>query len=313
VVWGAETAPEVRALADAWEAPVWHMEDGFLRSVGLGSDLVAPASLVIDRRGMYFDPRGPSDLEDILEHGEIGAEDEARAARLRERIVREGLSKYNVGSDRAPAIREEAAGRRVLLVVGQVEDDASIRLGCVDVRRNADLLARVREAHPEAYLLWKPHPDVVSGNRVGHVPDAAASGLCDREVRDLSIGACLGLVDEVHTMTSLVGFEALLRGLPVVTYGLPFYAGWGLTRDRHASPRRTRPRALDALVAAVLLRYPLYVSPETRERTSPEAILDFLGRRRAAESAGALAPSAPSGARLLHKLRNLWNVLRRHG
>ena len=46
--------------------PLIRVEDGFVRSVGLGSDFLPPASLVLDRRGMYFDPRTKSDLETLL-------------------------------------------------------------------------------------------------------------------------------------------------------------------------------------------------------------------------------------------------------
>jgi capsular polysaccharide export protein len=34
-------------------------------------------------------------------------------------------------------------------------------------------------------------------------------------------------VNEVWTMTSLLGFEALIRGKSVTCLGLPFYCGWG--------------------------------------------------------------------------------------
>ena len=72
------------------------------------------------------------------------------------------------------------------------------------------------------------------------------------------------MVDEVHVNTSLAGFEALLRGKAVTTYGVPFYAGWGLTRDLGPVPaRRTAKRSIDELVAAALLIYPRYLDPVT--------------------------------------------------
>jgi capsular polysaccharide export protein len=47
-----------------------------------------------------------------------------------------------------------------------------------------------------------------------------------------------------------------------MTYGVPFYAGWGLTVDHGPVPsRRTTPRSLDELVAATLLIYPRYLDP----------------------------------------------------
>ena len=48
----------------------------------------------------------------------------------------------------------------------------------------------------------------------------------------------ISLVDEVHTITSLVG--QIRHRKKVITYGLPFYAGWGLTEDRISCPRRKR-------------------------------------------------------------------------
>ena len=39
------------------------LEDGFLRSRGLGADLVPPLALVADRAGIYYDPSRPSDIE----------------------------------------------------------------------------------------------------------------------------------------------------------------------------------------------------------------------------------------------------------
>ena len=75
-------------------------------------------------------------------------------------------------------------------------------------------------------------------------------------------------VDEVHTLTSTVGFEALMRNKPVFTYGLPFYAGWGLTQDWLDCERRTATRTLEELVYAVLIEYPTYLNPKTGEYTT---------------------------------------------
>ena len=104
---------------------------------------------------------------------------------------------------------------------------------------------------------------MLSGNRRGSLHGEAPAPW-DLLVGQVPIAACLDAAHEVHTMTSLVGFEALLRGLPVVTYGQPFYAGWGLTEDRAPVSRRTRRLSLDELVAGALLRYPRYVSWSAR-------------------------------------------------
>ena len=85
------------------------------------------------------------------------------------------------------------------------------------------------------------------------------------------------MVDEVHVNTSLAGFEALMRHTDVTTYGVPFYAGWGLTRDLGSVPaRRTRQRSLDELVAATLLIYPRYLDPMSGLPCPAEVVVDRL-------------------------------------
>jgi capsular polysaccharide export protein len=275
VVWASRDDERVRDLAEERGLSVWRVEDGFLRSVGLGSDLYAPASLVVDRLGIYYDPTQPSELERILQDGQLSDVDRARAATLRQTIVKTGISKYNVGG-RVRVGPPSGDGRRVVLVVGQVEDDASIRLGCPGIRTNLDLLRAARAEHPGDFLSFKPHPDVLSGNRRGAVPRGTALALADQVVEGASLADCLGAAHTVHTLSSLVGFEALLRELPVVVHGQPFYAGWGLTDDRHPHPRRTRRLTLDELVAGALIRYPRYVSLRTGRFTTPEVIIDQL-------------------------------------
>jgi capsular polysaccharide export protein len=116
------------------------------------------------------------------------------------------------------------------------------------------------------------------------------------------ITALLPQVDEVHVLTSLAGFEALLRGRRVVAWGLPFYAGWGLTEDRLSLPRRQRRLTLDELVAGVLLLYPTYVSGRSGGFTTAEGALDELLAWRQAGATG-----APWRTRLLRPLLRLWS------
>ncbi len=299
VVWASRKTPALERWAAAHGVPLWHMEDGFLRSAGLGSDLTAPGSLVLDPDGIYYDPSRPSRLEQLLEHSELTTEEVERAARLRARIVAARVSKYNLpGSALVIAPRP---GQRVLFVPGQVADDASVRLGAGVVSDNAGLLAAVRRAHPDAYIIYKPHPDVQAGNREGAVPEGGQP-LWDLQVGQVPIASCLDVADEVHTMTSLVGFEALLRGLRVVTYGQPFYAGWGLTIDRAPIPRRTRRLSLDELVAGALLRYPRYVSWQARCFCEAEDKVQEL--ERAAAKRG--LSSRVRLPRLAIKLGSLW-------
>ncbi len=269
--WGRDAPSGLRTLAADKGVRLLRMEDGFIRSVGLGSDLIRPLSLVLDERGIYFDPSQSSDLEDMLNNRKFDDKDRLRAVEVREFIVANGITKYNIEPRMAP--RWASGGREVVLVPGQVEDDASIRFGCVDVRTNMGLLKAARSAHPEAYIVYKPHPDVASSNRKGRVALAAAREFADHVETAVSIVSCIEACDVVHTMTSLSGFDALLRGKRVVVYGRPFYAGWGLTEDVVTVERRNRRLSLDELIAGALLHYPLYWDWELKGYTTCEAVL----------------------------------------
>jgi capsular polysaccharide export protein len=273
LLWGS--APPPAELPEG--VRVVRLEDGFLRSVGLGADLIRPLSWVLDDQGIYYDARRPSALEDILQTTRFEPDQLARAAALRECIVQGGLTKYNLT---ARPWQPPQDGRRIVLVPGQVETDASIATGCTDVRTNLALLQAVRRARPDAWVVYKPHPDVVAGLRGPGTGEAQAARCCDEVLTGGSMHELLLQVDEVHVMTSLSGFEALLREKPVVCWGHPFYAGWGLTEDSHRHPRRTRRLRLDELVAGTLLHYPVYLSPTTGQRCTPEKGLEELLRWR---------------------------------
>jgi len=277
------------ATAAAPEGAV-RVEDGFLRSRGLGANLVPPLSLVLDDLGIYYDPARESRLERLIAARETLRADQARRARaLITTLTDHGLSKYNFG---APATALPGGHR--ILVPGQVEDDASIRLGAGATATNLDLLRRARAENPGAVILYKPHPDVEAGLRPGAVPPGALDGLADRVVAGTDPATLLAQVAEVWTMTSLLGFEALLRGVRVTTTGAPFYAGWGLTRDLGEVPARRRARpALEGLVHAALIDYPRYRDPVTGLPCPAETVTGRLMR--------AEVPRAGAANRLLAK------------
>lgn len=278
LTWGSRDYDRLRALAERRRLTLLRMEDGFIRSIGLGSDLTVPGSLVVDAQGLYYDPSQPSDLETLLESRQFTDLELARAKALRERIVAAGISKYNSVPDRPyrPGARDS---QTIVLVPGQVEDDASVIYGSPVLRSNWALLEAVRSRLPQAYIVYKPHPDVVSGNRRGRLPNSKHLPF-DELVTDVPIGRCLEVADELHTMTSLVGFEALLRDKRVVAHGQPFYAGWGLTEDMLPHPRRTRRLQLSELVAGALLAYPRYFHFRKLAFCTAEELIAEMERQR---------------------------------
>ena len=278
-IWSSRFESEAELLNRSFGVPILRIEDGFIRSVSLGSNYAPPCSLVIDKSGLYFDPSKPSDLEIILSNTCFSEEQLATAEKIRIQIIEKSISKYNVGVRGVPDLFSRGEGRRKILVPGQVSDDASILKGCKGIRDNASLLKLVKSKNPEAFIIYKPHPDVLSGNRNGFVDERIVSACADQVVEEVSMPDCLAQVDEVHTMTSLVGFEALMRGLPVYCYGMPFYAGWGLTQDQYECSRRQRDLLLDELVAGTLLVYPKYMNWETKAFSDVSFIVNQLYQR----------------------------------
>lgn len=277
--------------AETGQEKVVRVEDGFLRSRGLGAELIPPLSLVTDDLGIYYDPSAPSRLEHLIRaRRKLRPDQTQRVEKLIRALTDERLSKYNLSGE----VPELPTGRRVL-VVGQVEDDASIRLGTGAISTNQGLLETARAARPSDILIYKPHPDVEAGLRTGA---CEAEAVADVVAKHTDIAALLEQVEEVWTMTSLAGFEALLRGVPVVTAGVPFFAGWGLTEDLgDVPPRRREDIPLNGLVHATLIDYPRYFDPMTGTACPVEVIVDRL-------RTGQL-PRAGIANRLLSKLQGL--------
>ncbi|HWL54755.1 MAG TPA: hypothetical protein VNQ90_20100 [Chthoniobacteraceae bacterium] len=284
----SNTTPPARSTVLVWGnrrprfphgGDIIRIEDGLLRSKGLGSELVAPRSLLVDRQGIHYDASKPSDLETLLATTHFDEALTRRAASLVQALVCGRVSKYNLPFrpwSPAAGFSTDHAGkaRRIVLVIGQVEGDASLQYGSPGLQSNRTFLRRVREGNPGAWVVYKPHPDVVAGLRPGGASRQELGKWCDEMAPDASLDDLFRFADEIHVLTSLTGFEALLRGGKVVCHGVPFYAGWGLTSDVIPIPRRQRHLSLEELVAGALILYPLYLG--NAGLTTPERVMELL-------------------------------------
>jgi len=275
-IWGKKSFPLIEEFALKHNIEIKRVEDGFIRSIGLGSDLTQPYSLVVDTKGIYFDPKQESDLEYILHTRTFSRKDLERAKKIKNYLVEKKLSKYNLYKNRKLKIKTD---KRISLVIGQVEDDASIKYGTLGMT-NLKLLQLAREKSKDSYIIYKPHPDVLVGNRVGVIDENDSLIYADEVVTEVGLDSVLEICDEVHTMTSLVGFEALMREKKVFTYGMPFYAGWGLTEDSVSLQRRDRELSLEELVFATLILYPKYIDPLSLKICEIEQFLESVEKER---------------------------------
>lgn len=279
LAWGRKRGT-ARALRWPWAGPlpVVFAEDGFLRSFGLG-DSAPPLSIVLDATGIYYDATSPSDLEALV----LGGHDPAQIARgnalaLHWRSAR--VSKYNHAPELPPPVAEP-----YVLVVDQTRGDASIRCGLADERSFRRMLEAALDEHPGLPVLLKVHPDVVAGRKQGHFDRLGAAASRVRVIAsDAHPPSLLEPATAVYTVSSQMGFEAMLWGKPVRCFGMPFYAGWGLTHDELPAPvRRIQPAAeltLGSLVHAALVQYPRYLDPITGLRCEVERLIDWMSAER---------------------------------
>jgi capsule polysaccharide export protein KpsC/LpsZ len=292
IVWGYKEGDKILQFATRHAIPLYRMEDGFVRSVGLGAAHTLPRSLVLDRSSrLYFDATGPTDLEricseyDFLNHPELL--DEARECR--ELLLQERISKYNhVAINTVPEEAFERLAPRCpeklrILVIGQVEDDASLKQGRASQLSNYLAVKAAVNDHPDADVFFKPHPDFLGGytkNRPHKSTLEEIGKIAKILTTPMTIPDCFPCIDRVYTITSLAGFEALLHGKSVTVLGYPFYAGWGLTDDRQSDPRRTRKLKLLELFAAAYLLYPQYFDPESGAVSRAKETILAISRER---------------------------------
>lgn len=312
VGWGLKgVALRAKADADRYGLPYLALEDGFLRSVALG-DIEPPRSVVLDDIGIYYNAHQPSRLEQLIARPQPPSQ-VVRAATIADLWRRHGLSKYN----HAPSYRAPSDEPHVL-VIDQTAGDASIAYGLASEQSFQRMLEAALDEHPSLPVVLKVHPDVIAGRKRAHF--AALTPGQSKRVRLLAADAhppdLLASSDAVYVVTSQMGFEALIWGKPVRCFGMPFYAGWGLTRDDLPAPERRRtahPVSLEDLVHAALVAYPRYLDPETGERCEVERLMEWMGLQRRMPGHGtALQPRGePRWLRSLRWLKRMRDRNRR--
>ncbi|TCU32291.1 capsular polysaccharide export protein [Rhizobium azibense] len=283
MAWQYKGLPQLKYFCARKNIPFHYVEDGFIRSVSLGALETPPMSLAFDRQDMYFNANGPTDLETILSIYDFDSDGDLqrRAKALIEKLLSTGLSKYNSGANVAvEELYGPKTGKRVL-VIGQVERDASIAYGSREKYNNNDLVRLAYRENPGAQIIYKPHPEVLQGTAEPMSDLNLVRGICTVLEENISLAESFRTIDHVYTITSLSGFEALLRGLKVTTLGCPFYSGWGLTDDRQPTGRRTRKLTVEQLFAGAYILYPKYFDPVAKAYIEVEKAIELLAEMRA--------------------------------
>ena len=284
-LWGYKASKSNVALAAAaarGEVPLVTCEDGFLRSADTWANYAAPdryrhgCSVIFDTVGFYYDATRPSGIENMLNDPNFAVSEEQsrEAKRLIGRIVSAKLTKYNHQPIFTPDVGRR--GRRKVLVVDQSYGDFAIKKGWGSDQTFADMLEDAKRENPDADIIVKTHPDTMTGKRGGYYTDVKEEGNVFRMTAPVNPYSLMEIVDKVYVCSTQMGFEALMAGKEVHVYGMPFYAGWGLTIDKQKNSRRTNRRTLEEMFHIFYLLYTHWVDIETGKPCAIDKAIDNL-------------------------------------
>lgn len=280
-VWSYKYPPELNEICKKNDISLTFVEDGFLRSVGLGIQKSRPMSLVFDKTAMHFDAQRPTDLDELLNTQNLSNRpDTADNVQKFKAAFCSGVSKYiRMESDEnfSDAFQIDPDVEHIV-VLGQVEDDLSIAYGADRFYSGNDLVQIAALENPDARILYRPHPEALARKKKHYSNPKDVSHLCEIIGSKWSLHETLEHASRVYTVTSFAGFEALLQGKQVDLFGLPFYGGWGFTNDRHGidlSHKRRRTLTVDEVLAGALLLYPQYYHPITSETITAREAIDL--------------------------------------
>ena len=279
VGWGMKpSGAKALAIAEKRGLPCRLLEDGFLRSLDRDGP---PLSLIVDDLGVYYDAGRPSRIERAIARP-LSPDEKSRAQALVTQWREARVSKYN----HAPEY-EDPLPAHYVLVVDQTWGDIAISAGRAEPENFERMLDAALEENPGADIILKVHPDIFTHGKKGYFDVAR---LRDKPRVHIIAQSChaVRLVAEaqaVYTVTSQMGFDALLWNRPVRCFGMPFYAGWGLTEDEMPPPERRQSVSLEQLVHGALIAGPRYVDPASGARWEVEDALNYVAEgRRALES-----------------------------
>lgn len=265
--------------------PLIKKEDGFLRSADTWTNMHVPAkyvegiSFTFSPDVHYFESTKASYLERLINDKNIVISDEQRkrARKCIDRIVATHLTKYNHQPIYTPKIGRD--GVKKILVVDQSYGDFSISRGMAGDDTFRTMLHAAMQENPEADIIIKTHPDALAvgtvrkGGYYSHIKTHDNIYTITETINPISL---IKSVDKVYVCTTQLGFEALMCGKEVHTFGMPFYAGWGLTHDYLKCERRNSTRTLEEIFYIAYIMYSFYVNPQKKCRCEIEEAMDYL-------------------------------------
>ncbi|MFK0438806.1 capsular polysaccharide biosynthesis protein, partial [Campylobacter jejuni] len=284
VGWGRKKSGlKAMNLAKKHKARFILLEDGFIRSLNLGVENSPSFSIVKDDIGIYYDATVPSKLENLLNTYEFKDKETKQAKKAIELIKKYKISKYNNNLD-IPDDYFQKDEKRVLIIT-QTANDASLEFGLAKGFKTVDMIKDAIKENPKSKIYIKIHPDVLSGKKQSDLDINSLPKECILITENFNPVVLLEFFDKVYTKTSGMGFEALMQECECICYGMPFYAGWGLTKDKLECKRRMQKRSLEEVFYAAYILYAEYFNPYLNQKSNIFDTIQTLAKYKDIEKA----------------------------
>ena len=270
-------------MALATDTKLLIAEDGFIRSINNFVNKTIPSkyrnsiSFTFSNLPHFFADEITT-LEYMLNNEKLKLDNKQieRAKYLIDKIIKNKISKYNHQPIYKPEIGKN---KNKVLVIDQSYGDMSISYGWANEDTFKNMLEVAIKENYNADIIIKTHPDALVKNseraKCYYSSEDIKENvyLMSEEINPISL---LEIVDKVYVCTSQLGFEALMMGKEVHVFGMPFYAGYGLTIDYQKCERRKNNRTLEEIFYITYINYSYYVNPEKEERCEIEEAIDYL-------------------------------------
>lgn len=269
---------------------VFFIEDAFLRCVVTPAQILQSeqkcyqnsCGYIMDDLTAYFDATRPSRMEKIINSNfEVTEEQRKRCKKVIDKIVKNKISKYNNQPVYEPKIGREGFSK--VLVIDQSYKDYSILKGCADDNTFNRMLTTAINENPNADIIIKTHPDAMGDNSLKpkcYYQNVQSHDNIYKLTEAINPISLIEYADKIYVCSSQFGFEALMCGKEVHTFGMPFYAGWGLTIDDLKCARRTKERSLEEIFYIAYIYMAQYVDPMTNQAYEIEDAIDYLIEQR---------------------------------
>jgi capsule polysaccharide export protein KpsC/LpsZ len=266
-IWGYEIGHWALLVSKIFNIKISRVEDGYLRSFYLGKEHNQANSLVIDNESLHFDKNGKSIIHELISE-EIDEKITNQHAEYFIKFCKNNfITKYSAINKTHLKTIEQInnlfPAANFIGVVGQKPNDKSMIYGNPKSYSNFSIFYKALKENKDSIIIFKQHPDVVDNS----LTDILVKLFCIFSKRTffikdkfLSPIYFINRSNVIYTISSTIGFEALIHDKKTVVFGTPFYAGYGLTEDRVKIERKKKLITKEQLIYNYIYRYCKYSS-----------------------------------------------------